>query len=240
MPENYAAHHASVIVNAPVHQVYALFTHFNDFPKFMGFVKEVTYQDEQNSHWVAEVAGRHEWNAVNEGWIPDRQIGWRSTSGLDNFGKVTFEPVGSNQTKLDVFINYKPPAGILGEIGEKLGAGSRFEHALQDDLTHFARMVEEAPAGALDPNSSNYLFHPGSAAAKGSTTSRQNETMYDDPSMRQRTAESRPMMDQDITGTTNEGLATRDTDTGAVPLEGSGRDIIPPRQYPENPETPLR
>ncbi|MBV9228119.1 MAG: SRPBCC family protein [Chloroflexi bacterium] len=236
MPENYAAHHASVIVNAPVHQVYALFTHFNDFPKFMSFVKEVTYRDEQNSHWVAEVAGRHEWDAVNEEWIPDRQIGWRSTSGLDNFGKVTFEPVGSNQTKVDVFINYKPPAGFLGEIGEKLGAGSRFEHVLQEDMTHFARMVEEAPAGALDPNSSNYLFHPGSAAAKGTTTSRQNETMYDDPNLRQRTAEARPMTDRDITGTTNEELATRDTDTGAVPLEG--RDVIPPSQYPENPESP--
>ncbi len=28
-----AEHHASVTVNAPVHQVYGLFSHFNDFPK---------------------------------------------------------------------------------------------------------------------------------------------------------------------------------------------------------------
>jgi len=47
-----AEHRASVTVNAPVHQVYGLFTHFNDFPKFMSFVKEVTYYDEQRSHWV--------------------------------------------------------------------------------------------------------------------------------------------------------------------------------------------
>ncbi|HCF87591.1 MAG TPA: cyclase, partial [Ktedonobacter sp.] len=58
-----AEHRASVTVNAPVHQVYGLFTHFNDFPKFMSFVKEVTYYDEQRSHWVAEIAGRHEWDA---------------------------------------------------------------------------------------------------------------------------------------------------------------------------------
>jgi uncharacterized membrane protein len=36
-----AAHQASVVVSAPVEQVFALFTHFTDFPKFMRFVKEV-------------------------------------------------------------------------------------------------------------------------------------------------------------------------------------------------------
>src|SRR5579859_1031133 len=166
MTENYASHHASAIVNAPVHQVYALFSHFNDFPKFMSFVKEVTYYDDLHSHWVAEVAGKHEWDAVNEEWQPDRQIGWRSTDGLKNFGKVTFESEGPNQTKVDVTVDYEPPAGVLGTLGEKMGAGSRFEHALQNDLNHFARMVDQAPAGALDPNSSNYLFHAESAAAR--------------------------------------------------------------------------
>jgi uncharacterized membrane protein len=177
MVQGWAEHHASVTVNAPVHQVYSFFSHFNDFPKFMSFVKEVTYYDDQTSHWVADVIGRHEWDAVNEGWVEDQQIGWRSTSGLENTGKVTFQPSGANQTQVELFINYNPPAGVLGDIGEKLGAGSRFEHALQHDLDNFARMVEQAPVGALDPTSSDYLFHSGSAAATGTTTDRQNETM---------------------------------------------------------------
>jgi uncharacterized membrane protein len=175
-------HHASVTVNAPIHQVYGLFTHFNDFPKFMSFVKEVTYYDNQTSHWVAEVVGRHEWDAVNEGWVEDQQIGWRSIKGLENNGRVIFRPSSTNQTLVDVFINYNPPAGVLGDAGDKLGAGSRFDAALQHDLDNFARMVSQAPPGALDPTSSNYLFHSGSAAAKGTTTSRQNATMNDDRS----------------------------------------------------------
>ncbi len=69
MAKNWTEHHASVMVNAPIHQVYGLFSHFNDFPKFMSFVKEVTYYDDQRSHWVAEVVGRHEWDAVNQDWI---------------------------------------------------------------------------------------------------------------------------------------------------------------------------
>ena len=168
-----AEHHVSVTVNAPVHQVYTLFTHFNDFPKFMSFVKEVTYYDDQRSHWVAQILGRHEWDAINENWIEDRQIGWRSTSGPENTGKVKFLSTGPDQTLVDVFIHYTPPAGILGEIGEKLGGDNRFDTVLQEDLNHFARMVEQAPPGALDPMSSHYLFQSHSAVAQGTTTERQ-------------------------------------------------------------------
>src|SRR5579859_3111195 len=143
MAAHYVEHHTSVTVNAQPHQVYMLFSHFTDFPKFMSFVKEVTYHDDQRSHWVAEVIGQQEWDAMNEAWIPDRQIGWRSTSGLKNEGRVTFEPTDANHTRVDVTVNYEPPAGILGMAGEKLGAGSRFEQVLQTDLNHFARMIEE-------------------------------------------------------------------------------------------------
>ena len=215
-----AEHRASVTVNAPVHQVYGLFTHFNDFPKFMSFVKEVTYYDEQRSHWVAEIAGRHEWDAVNENWVEDRQIGWRSTNGVENAGRVIFESLGANQTRVDVLIRYNPPAGVLGDVGENLVVGGRFDKALQQDLDNFARMVDQAPAGALDPTSSNYLFHSGSAAAKGTTTSRQNETMDESSSTSYAGSGStmeRPVLDQDIISgdydrqTTQGSLSDRNT-----------------------------
>jgi uncharacterized membrane protein len=172
-----AQHSASVTVNAPVHQVYQLYTHFNDYPKFMTFVKEVTYLDDQRSHWVAGVVGRHEWDAVNEAWIPDQQIGWRSVDGVSNSGRVTFEPAGTDRTRVTVTVEYQPPAGLLGSLGEALGAGGEFERRLQHDLQHFARMVEQAPPGALDPASSAYLFHGESAAARGETTRAQDESM---------------------------------------------------------------
>ena len=172
-----ATHTASVTINAPVHQVYTLFSHFNDFPKFMTFVKEVTYYDNERSHWVAEVVGRHEWDAENENWIPDKQIGWRSTNGLTNNGAVTFEPAGDSATNVKVTVNVDPPAGVLGDLVESLGAGKKFETELQNDLTNFAQMVAQSPSGALDPESSSYLFHADSAAAKGETTPAQDATM---------------------------------------------------------------
>ncbi|MGZ3581689.1 MAG: SRPBCC family protein [Ktedonobacterales bacterium] len=172
-----AEHHAAITVHAPVEQVYPMWTHFNDFPTFMHFVKEVTYYDEQRSHWVADIVGRHEWDAMNDTWIPNEQIAWHSTDGLHNAGKVTFRSVGPDQTRIDVYITYEPPAGVLGDIGETLGAGKRFEQGLQQDLIHFARMVEEAPVDARDPTASNYLFHEDSAVARGQTTREQYATM---------------------------------------------------------------
>ena len=120
---------ASVVVNAPVEQVYALFSHFNDFPKFMRFVKEVTYDDDTHSHWVVDIAGRQEWEAENTGWVPNRQIGWVSIAGLQNAGLVTFTPSGTSQTRVDVAITYDPPGGPLGHAGDALGAGNSFSSA---------------------------------------------------------------------------------------------------------------
>jgi uncharacterized membrane protein len=172
-----AEHHASVTVDAPIEQVYAMWSHFNDYPKFMHFVKEVTYYDDQRSHWEANIVGHHEWDAVNENWIPNKQIGWHSTDGLQNSGVVTFQEINPNQTRVDVMVTYTPPAGVVGNLGETLGAGKSFEQALQRDLNHFAEMVANAPPGALDPTTSAYLFHDDSAAMRGQTTPEQNATM---------------------------------------------------------------
>lgn len=172
-----AEHRVSVTVNAPTHQVYEMFSHFNDYPKFMRYVKEVTYIDDERSHWVVDMFGRHEWDAVNEDWVPDRQIAWRSVSGLRNSGRVAFTPVSPQQTLVDVEISYDPPGGLLGDAGEALGAGAEFEKHLRHDLQSFAFMVDGAPEGALDPTSSSYLFHAHSAAAEDRTTEAQDESM---------------------------------------------------------------
>jgi uncharacterized membrane protein len=241
MANNWSEHHASVTINAPVHQVYSLFSHFNDFPKFMSFVKEVTYYDDQRSHWVAEVVGRHEWDAINQDWAENRQIGWSSYNGFENAGRVTFQTAGPLQTLVDVFISYNPPAGILGDAGDKLAVGSRFENALQHDLDNFARMVDQAPTGALDPESSNYLFHSGSAAAKGTTTSRQDATMGDERDIGRSTvttgsytntvgsSQDRPVLDDDIINEpTRTGSTKYNPNVMGDPDASTERSVMPP------------
>jgi uncharacterized membrane protein len=202
-------HHASVTVKAPLTQVYQLFTHFNDFPKYMHFIDQVTYIDNERSHWVAEVAGHHEWDAINQDWVENQQVGWRSYNGLENEGKVTFQPVAQTETRVDVYIAYKPPVGFIGEIAEKMGVGSKFEQNLQHDLTNFASMVEATPRQQTDPTASAYLYNTDSAATKGTATTQQDETMGSDYQSDINTfPTARPVLDQDIINEPDTGPAS--------------------------------
>jgi uncharacterized membrane protein len=65
---------------------------------------------------VTEVVGRHEWDAVNENWLANRQIGWCSREGLENAGRVSFQPQGPNQTLVTVNNSYNPPGGPPGAL----------------------------------------------------------------------------------------------------------------------------
>ncbi len=178
-----AEQYASVNIDAPVHQVYSLFTHFRDFPTFMYFVKEVTVADEQRTHWVVHVLRDYEWDAVNEDWIPDQQIGWRSTRGLFTCGKVKFRSIEPQRTMVDVYLHYTPPFGLLGRLVDMLGVGSRVEAILKEDLAHFARMVEQTPSQSLEPMASHYLLHPRSAVASKAITQRYKRAMRQDARM---------------------------------------------------------
>src|SRR5215471_190308 len=95
-------------------------------------------------------------------------------------------------------------------------------------------MVDQAPAGALDPQSSSYLFHSGSAVAKGTTTSRQDATMGDEQNIRRSgtvsTQERRPVMDQDII---NEPVVSRTTDDNPDVMGGPDASTERPAMPPD-------
>jgi uncharacterized membrane protein len=178
-----AEHYASVTIDAPVHQIYSLFTHLNDFPTFMYSVKEVTASDTQRTHWVVHLLQDFEWDAVNEDWIPDQQIGWRSIRGFFTCGKVKFRSIEPGRTMLDVYLHYTPPFGPFGRLLDLLGIGGRINALLKENLAHFARMVEQMPSESLDPLASHYLFHPRSAFASQTLTPRYKRAMRQDPRM---------------------------------------------------------
>ena len=47
----------SIDVKAPISAVYALWTQFEDFPKFMGGVESITQQTDTMLHWVVSIKG---------------------------------------------------------------------------------------------------------------------------------------------------------------------------------------
>jgi uncharacterized membrane protein len=137
----------SIEVNVPVSTAYNQWTQFEEFPKFMEGVESVTQLDDTHLRWVAEVGGkRHEWKAEIVEQLPDKVISWHSEDGKGIDGAVTFEPIGSDGTRMDVQFSWEAE-GIVESLGSALGSDSR---RVKGDLERFKALVESmgAEAGA--------------------------------------------------------------------------------------------
>src|SRR3954470_8140980 len=89
----------SIHVDVPVSTAYNQWTQFEDFPYFMGGIKEVHQHDDQRLHWIAETAGvRPGGGATIKEQGPDQKIAWAAREGATNAGAGRFEPAGPGAT----------------------------------------------------------------------------------------------------------------------------------------------
>ncbi|HYD33218.1 MAG TPA: SRPBCC family protein [Methylophilaceae bacterium] len=129
----------SIEVDVPCSVAYNQWTQFEDFPKFMEGIEEVTQIDDTHLHWRAEIAGvDKEWNAEITEQIPDTRIAWRSTSGAVNSGVVTFDEISENSTLVTVQMQYEPE-GAVENVGDALGV---FSSRVEGDLERFKEFLE--------------------------------------------------------------------------------------------------
>ncbi len=130
----------SIQVDVPVSTAYNQWTQFEDFPHFMGGVKEVRQLDDRRLHWVAEIAGvRREWEASILEQVPDQKIAWAATAGATNAGAVRFVPAGASSTVVHLTLEYEPE-GVVEQVGDKLGI---VERQVSGDLERFKKLIED-------------------------------------------------------------------------------------------------
>jgi uncharacterized membrane protein len=107
----------SVTINRPVEEIYRFWRDFENLPKFMQHLEEVSIREAGISHWVARGPGgmRVEWDARVINDVEHKVIGWQSLEGSDvsTAGSVNFHP-NSRGTEVRVHLQYNPPAGKLG------------------------------------------------------------------------------------------------------------------------------
>jgi uncharacterized membrane protein len=129
----------SIDVNVPVSTAYNQWTQFEEFPSFMDGVKSVKQIDDTRLHWVADIGGNtEEWDAEIVEQQPDRKISWRALDGHSNSGTVLFEPLGDNQTRINLVMEHETE-GLTEALGSALGGDSR---KVKDDLERFKEFVE--------------------------------------------------------------------------------------------------
>ena len=129
----------TIEIEAPVNKVYNQWTQFEEFPRFMEGVEQVTQIDDKHLHWVAEVAGkRKEWDAEITVQIPDERIAWQSTSGVTNAGTVNFKTKDHEHTVVSLKMSYQPE-GPMENVGDALGFLSR---RVEGDLKRFKEFIQ--------------------------------------------------------------------------------------------------
>jgi uncharacterized membrane protein len=138
-------------VNAPVEKVWALWSDYENFPRFMSHLKEVRRTGGGRSHWVAAgpAAVPVEWDAETTAWVPNELIAWRSVEGaaVENAGMVRFRPNQDGSTQVDIKLSYNPPAGAVGHaVASLLGVDPR--RAMDEDMVRFKSLVEEGKTSA--------------------------------------------------------------------------------------------
>ena len=130
----------SVDVNVPVRTAYDQWTQFEEFPRFMEGIREVRQLDDKRLAWCAEVGGKEKrWEAEITEQIPDTRIAWRSRTGANNAGVVTFHRLDDQKTRVMLQLDYDPE-GIVENVGDAVGVMSA---RVRGDLARFKDFIEQ-------------------------------------------------------------------------------------------------
>lgn len=136
---------SSIEIDAPASVCYEKWHHFDKFPHYMSHVKSVTPIGEKRWHWVVTgpLGTDFEWDAEIDGDEPNRVISWHSLEGseIEIQGAVRFDEIAPHQTQMTSTLQYKAPAGGLGEAIANLLHNPH--KMVEDELQNFKHLVEE-------------------------------------------------------------------------------------------------
>jgi uncharacterized membrane protein len=141
----------TIVIEAPVGEVYAFWSAYENFPKFMARVLEVrpAPNDPDRSHWkVMGMAGLPvTFDAETTRVSPNQTIAWRSAPGsvVAHAGIVRFDPEGVGHTRVHIRMSYNPPAGWFGhQVAAAFGMDPK--SSMDGDLVRMKTLIETGNA----------------------------------------------------------------------------------------------
>src|SRR4051794_36612242 len=124
----------AVDIGAPIDAVYEQWTQYEEWPKFMHRLDNVSQDDDEHIAFKTKIWGiskqfRAEIVENEEG----QRIKWKVTDGVTHTGVVTFHELGPRLTRVEVNIDVQP-----GSMIEKAARGMRHvKRAVRADLARF-------------------------------------------------------------------------------------------------------
>jgi len=134
----------AIEVSAPLHTVYEQLAAFENYPRFMSGVREVTSIGLDQTHWIMEVDGkRREFDAQITERSIDERVSWSTMEGPLLAETLTLRPLGETKTQivaqLEADIAFLMPSDRHGQAS--------LTKRLKEDLTTFKGLVESGVLG---------------------------------------------------------------------------------------------
>lgn len=134
-------------VAAPIDEVYEAWTKFDQFPKFMHRVLNVEQKGRDKISWSEKIwFSSRQWEGRVTEKRKNERIVWKTTSGMNHKGIVSFHKLAPNLTRVMITMEFEPN-GMM----EKMASGLRFvKRAVQADLARFKAYVEMEQAKGIE------------------------------------------------------------------------------------------
>jgi uncharacterized membrane protein len=133
----------SVDVDVPVRTAYNQWTQFEEFPRFMEGVESIEQIDDRRLRWKVDIAGiDREFEAEITEQTPDQRVAWRSRTGVDQGGVVTFHALDDDHTRVTLQMTLEPE-GVAEQVADKMGVVSA---RTKGDLKRFKEFIEDRGA----------------------------------------------------------------------------------------------
>jgi len=128
----------TIVVDADVRDVYALWTAYEDYPSFMASIESVTLVPDDQLLWVAEVEGEtYEWDTDIVEYVDEQKIAWRALDGRE-VGEVRFEKLSGGRTG----VTYQLEFDAGGWEGEPEAVVRWMERRVSEGLEAFREIAE--------------------------------------------------------------------------------------------------
>jgi len=137
-------HSVTTEVQAPVQQVWAVWSDLEAMPRWMHWIESVvtTPGDPDLTDWTLAAQGfRFHWKARITQRVEAQQLHWESVGGLPTKGAVRFYPQGSDLTAVKLSVSYELP-GVLAPLMEASILGGIVTKELQANLDRFRDLVQ--------------------------------------------------------------------------------------------------
>ena len=141
-------------IQAPVNQVWAVWSDLKAMPLWMSWIESVkTLDDEENvlpdlTEWTLAANGfRFKWKAKINERVEAEKLKWESVGGLPTKGSVDFSQKENNLTVVTLSVTYELPQ-ILAPLMKASILGGMVTNELQENLNRFKDLVESG-YGAL-------------------------------------------------------------------------------------------